>query len=200
MARRDKFRNDVKGAVSDSIKPIRKPRKKREYTKEQKAAMAERMKKAREARGPAQNLSVDASIRDLPNEHPLHPDKVKDWLKYQKDIFKSIRHLKDSKESSERLLYSDTETYIFNLQRYLNDGVWRDHRYGEEKQNRIRQVCVKLAYYPDGTPKRTVGVFYPDIGGEYTTEMENEDHAARQQAILNQKRLRKTNRNYSPKS
>ena len=195
MARRDKFRNEIKGTITGDVKPVKKTRKKRNLTDEQRAAMAERMKKAREARGPAKNLSVDASIRDLPLEHPLHPDKVKDWLKYQKDVFKSIRHLKDSKEASERKLYHDTETYIFNLQRYLNDGVWRDHRYGEEKQNRIRQVSVRLAYYPDGTPKRTVGVFYPDIGEDYTTEMEAEDNAARKN-ILEQERLRKANRKH----
>lgn len=199
MARRDKFRNDVKGTITGEVKPVKKPRKKRKLTDEQRAAFAERMKKAREARGPAKNLSIDASIRDLPSEHPLHPEKVKNWLKYQKDVFKSIRHLKDSKDASERNLYNDTETYIFNLQRYLNDGIWRDHRYGEEKQNRIRQVSVKLAYHPDGTPKRTVGVFYPDIGADYTLEMEQEDNAARK-IISEQERLRKANRKYSPKS
>lgn len=198
MARRDKFRKELQGTVTGDIKP-KKPRKKRNLSDEQRAKLAERMKKAREARGPAKNLSVDASIRDLPAEHPLHPEKVKDWLKYQKDVFKSIRHLKDSKDASERNLYNDTETYIFNLQRYLNDGIWRDHRYGEEKQNRIRQVSVKLAYHPDGTPKRTVGVFYPDIGADYTLEMEQEDNAARK-IISEQERLRKANRKYSPKS
>ena len=198
MARMDKFRNDVKSAAGE-IKPVKKPRKKRQMSEEQKTALVERMKKARESRGPAQNLSVDESIRDLPAEHPLHPDKVKGWLKYQKDVLSSLRHFKDSKESSERALYHDTETYIFNLQKYLSDGVWRDHRYGEEKQSLIRQRCVKLAYYPDGTPKRTVGVFYPDIGETYTKEMDIEDNAIRK-AIFEQERLRKANRNYSPKS
>jgi hypothetical protein len=198
MARSNKFRNDVKSVVGN-IKPVKKPRKKRELSKEQKDALVERMKKAREARGSTQNLSIDESIRDLPAEHPLHPDKVKAWLKYQKDVFSSLRHMKDSKEASERALYIDTETYIFNLQKYLSDGIYRDHRYGEEKQNFIRQRCVRLAYYPDGTPKRTVGVFYPDIGEEYSKEMEMEDNAIRKD-ILEQERLRKTNRNYRPKS
>ena len=199
MSKRDKFREQIKGSVTGEVK-VKKPRKKRKLTDEQKAVLVERMKKAREARGPAKNLSIDESIRDLPAEHPLNPNNIKDWLKYQKDILKSMKGFKDSKDKNERQAYHDTETYIFNLQRYLGDGVYRDHRYGEEKQNRIRYRSVAMACYPDGTPKRTVGVFYPDLGEEYTQEMENEDHAARQQAISNKKRLRKTNRNNSPKS
>ena len=32
-----------------------------------------------------------------------------------------------------------------------------------------------MAYYPDGMPKRSVGVYYPDMGCEYTQEMYNDD-------------------------
>lgn len=173
-------------------KPVKKVRKKRELTEEQKQALVERMAKAREARGPAQNLSVDESIRDLPDDHPLNPNKVKVWLKEQKGLLKALgRDAKNSKDPNIRKSYWDTETYIFNLQRYLNDGVYRDHRYGSEKQSKIRLVSAVLAYYPDGTPKRTPGVFYPDIGEEYTNEMAIEDEANYRQKILNKKRVRK---------
>jgi hypothetical protein len=191
MSKRDQFRKEIKGTVTGEVK-VKKPRKKRKLTEEQKAVLVERMKKAREARGPAKNLSIDESIRDLPAEHPLNPNNVKDWLKYQKDVLKSMKGFKDSKDKNERLAYYDTEAYVFNLQRYLGDGVYRDFRYGEEKQNTIRHRSVAMAYYPDGTPKRTVGVFYPDLGEEYTQEMENEDNAARKN-VSNKKRLRKTN-------
>jgi hypothetical protein len=33
---------------------------------------------------------------------------------------------------------------------------------------------VAQAYYPDGTAKRTVGVFYPEIGERWTQEMDEE--------------------------
>ena len=58
-------------AAESKIKPIKKPRKKRQMTDEQKAAMVDRLAKARAARGPAKNLSIAESIRDLPLEHPL---------------------------------------------------------------------------------------------------------------------------------
>lgn len=172
---------------------VKKTRKKREMTKEQKDALVERMAKAREARGPAKNLSVDESIRDLPADDPFHPDKVKEWIKEQKEYLKSLgRNAKDDKDKNIRYQYWDTEAYIFNLQRYLSDGVYRDFRYGKNKESNVKQVCIKMAYYPDGTPKRTIGVFYQDLGSVYTPEMATEDDEHRKR-ISNKKRVRKAN-------
>ena len=92
MSNRDKFRDEIKGTVMGEVK---KQRKKRKLSEEQKAVLVERMKKAREARGPAKNLSIHESIRDLPIDHALNASKVKDWLKYQKDVLKSMRGFKD---------------------------------------------------------------------------------------------------------
>jgi len=193
MARKSK-RMQIREMIAAESKPqpVKKPRKKRTLTPEQKAALVERMAKAREARGPAKNLSVHESIRDLPADHALHPDKVKVWLKQQKELLKSLRGADKGKDPGLRKLYHETETYVFNLTRYLNDGVYRDIFYGADRQNKIRHRCVAMAYYPDGTPKRTTGVFYPDIGEEYTNEMASEDHA-KSQAVSNKKRVRKTN-------
>lgn len=192
MARKTK-RMQIREEMGSKVKPIKKTRKKRQLTEEQKAALVERMAKAREARGPAKNLSIHESIRDLPADHPLSPDKVKVWIKEQKDLLQGLgRDAKNSSDLKIRRLYWDTETYVFNLQRYLNDGVYRDNRYGAEKQNTVRLRSVAMAYYPDGTPKRTPGVFYPDIGEEYTNEMAAEDHA-KAKAVSNKKRVRQIN-------
>jgi len=40
--------------------------------------------------------------------------------------------------------------------------------------NRVNR-CIAVAYDDDGFPKRTVGVFYPDMGCVYTREMLNSD-------------------------
>ena len=34
-----------------------------------------------------------------------------------------------------------------------------------------------MAYYPDGTPKRSVGVFYPDIGAVWSKGMDESEYA-----------------------
>ena len=57
------------------------------------------------------------------------------------------------------------------MQRYLRDGDWVDDFYGEHQQNKIHRRCVAMAYEDDGTPKRSVGVYYSDMGCEYTQEM-----------------------------
>ena len=64
-----------------------KPRKRRKpMTPEQKAAAAERLAKARASKGPAKNTSLHHSLVGLPEEHMLHPDKVKKWIKTQKEL------------------------------------------------------------------------------------------------------------------
>ena len=179
-------------AKASKVKMI-KPRKKRKMTDEQKAVLVDRMAKARAARGPAKNLSVHEDIRNLADDHPLNPNKIKEWIKEQKLLLHSLRGAKDSKDPAQRSQYWETETYVTNLQRYLQDGIYRDSRYGSERQHRSRAKCVAMAYYPDGTPKRTPGIYYSDIGGEYTNEMAAEDYARARQTISNKKRIRKTN-------
>ena len=36
-----------------------------------------------------------------------------------------------------------------------------------------------MAYYPDGTPKRSVGVFYPDIEAVWTKKMDLDDEVVK---------------------
>ena len=62
------------------------------------------------------------------------------------------------------------------MQKYLRDGDWVDDFYGEHQQHKTRWKSIVSAYNDDGTTKRSVGVFYPDMGCEYTQEMFNEDN------------------------
>lgn len=146
-------------------KKMRKPRK--PMTPEQKAAAAERLRKAREARGPAKNSQYADEVKNLPDEDPLSLVKVKQWLKTQKEILSSVKHLKDSKEASERNQYNEAYVYVSNLEQYLRTGVWADNKAGEHREKKIKLTCVGMAYHPDGTPKRTQGVYYPDIDQVY---------------------------------
>ena len=154
----------------------RKPRK--SMSKEQRVAAAARLEKAREARAnknPDYGLSsVHESIRDLPDEHPLAPKKVKQWIKTQKELASVERSAarQNIKGALARQLYH--EGYIKHMQTYLRTGDWIDMFYGEHQQNKIRWSCYSLAYDKDGDPKRSVGTFYPDMGCVYTQEMFNE--------------------------
>jgi hypothetical protein len=141
---------------------IKKPRK--PMTAEQKVAAAEALKKAREAKGPSKNLYYSDVVRNLPEDDPFSLKNVQQWIKAQKEILSSMKEWKDSKEADERNRYNIVSVYIDNMESYLRHGVWMDHKAGAHMEKNIKIRCVKMAYYPDGTPKRTKGVWYPDIG------------------------------------
>jgi hypothetical protein len=147
-------------------------RKRKPMSEEQKAAAAERLAKAREARGHDGSASVHESIRDLPEDHSLHWKKVREWIKDNEQALKGMKHLKDSKDWKERSEYLSLQTYIHNMKSYLNNGVWLDFRYGERGEHRVTHYCVAMSYHPNGEPNRSYGTFYPDINQVWTKELE----------------------------
>lgn len=139
-------------------------RKRKPMTPEQRAAAAERLAKARAAKAPAQNVSIHESIRDLDDEHPLSPKKVKDWIKACREELKANRHHKTSKDAKEKAAWHSLESYIRNMQNYLSSGIWNDLYYGERRSTRMHPICTNMSYAKDGTPKYSYGVFYPGLG------------------------------------
>ncbi len=157
----------------------KKPRKKRKpMSEEQRLAAVERLKKARAARAPAQNSSIHESIRDLDEEHPLHPSKVKVWIKDNKQELSSMKILKDSVDWKERMSYQIKQNYINSMETYLRSGVWLDHRWGPKGEFKMNTVCIIPAFGPDGDIKRTMGTWYADINGVYGEEDDGEDTPA----------------------
>lgn len=114
-------------------------------TEEQRAAAIERLAKARAARGITGTKNVHPDVIKLPDDHPLSYAKVKEWLKYNQDLLKSIKHQKVSKESKERMQYQVVENYVKNLKVYIKDNVWLDHRYGKLMENTMDYVVVAPA-------------------------------------------------------
>lgn len=157
-----------------------KVRKKRKpMTEEQKAAAAERLAKAREKKAAGDpnygQSGIHESLRNLPDDYPLHPKKVKVWIKTQKDLANAER--KSVRQGIKGALARQGvhEGYVRNMKTYLRSGDWIDMFYGEHQEHKIRYRCVALAYDKDGNPKRNVGTFYPDINMIWTQELENEE-------------------------
>ena len=172
---------EVKASTDNSgwVEPKKKVRKRRKpMTEEQRRAASERLEKARAVRA-AKNpdygqSGIHPTLRNLADDHPAHPKKVRQWIKTQKELAASERK---SVKQGVKGAYSKQcihEAYVRNLVKYLRDGDYVDMFYGEYMENRIKRKCVAMAYESDGTPKRDVGVWYPDIG-TYTQEMYNED-------------------------
>ena len=171
----------VKASTDNSgwVEPKKKVRKRRKpMTEEQRRAASERLEKARAARA-AKNpdygqSGIHPTLRNLPDDHPAHPKKVRQWIKTQKELAASERK---SVKQGVKGAYSKQcihEAYVRNLVKYLRDGDYVDMFYGEYMEHQVKRKCVAMAYESDGTPKRDVGVWYPDIG-TYTQEMYNED-------------------------
>ena len=163
------------------VEPKKKVRKKRKpMTDEQKQAAAERLEKAREKRAeknPDYGMTgIHESLRNLPDEHRAHPKKVKQWIKTQKELASSERRAVKQGVKGAYAKQSSHEGYVRNLVKYLRDGDYVDMFYGEYQEHPVKLRNIAMAYYPDGTPKRCVGTFYPDMGSTYTQEMYNEDH------------------------
>lgn len=153
----------------------KKIRKGRVMTEEQKKAAVDRLAKARAAKGPSTNSLIDKSVRNLPDEHPLSLNNVRGWIKENKELLSSIRSFKDSKDAKERAKFNEVQTYVQNLDAYLRNGIYLDNKYGAQQQSSVKMIVTSMAYYPDGTPKRTVGFMYPDVG-LYTQEMAEENN------------------------
>lgn len=144
---------------------------KRKLTTKQKKAAAERLAKARIARGHDGSTNVHESIRDLPEDHPRHWKKVKEWIKYNKQVLSEQRKSARKGIKGAEAEAKSTEGYIRNLEKYLRDGDYIDNFYGQDQEKKTRWKCIAPAYYEDGTIKRTVDVWYPDTG-TWTKEME----------------------------
>ena len=159
----------------------RKPRK--PMSEEQRAAAAERLAKAREKKAEENpdygKAGLHHSLRDVADDYYLHPDKVKEWIKIQKDVVRAERAAVRAKVKGAIAKLADAEGYIRNMQRYLKGGDWIDMFYGPHQEKRVAYYCKAMGYYwygpKKGQPKRDIGVYYPDLGVVWTKEMELED-------------------------
>ena len=198
MARRKRIvaETDNSDWQAPKKRKLRKP-----MSEEQRVAAAARLEKAREkrkAKNPDYGMSnVHESLRNLPNDHPLHPDQVKQWIKSQKDLAGSARSSIRQKVKGAEAQLGIHEGYVRNMQKYLRDGDWVDMFYGEHQQYKIKYRCTSQAYYWDGPnkgqPKFDIGTYYPLLGCVYTQEMFNEEQGISNVGTGERKRRAKRN-------
>lgn len=199
MVKKIKAKTDNSGWVE----PKKKVRKKRKpMTDEQKAAAAERLEKARQARAEKNpdygQSGIHESLRDLPDDYPINPKKVKQWIKTQKELASAERRAHKAGIKGALAKMNDHEGYVKHMKTYLRTGDWVDVFYGEHQEKKISRRCVAQAYYwygpKKGQPKFSVGVFYPMLGTVYTQEMYNEENGV-ENADVQKTKTRKRKRN-----
>lgn len=148
---------------------------------EQRKAAAERLALAREKKlkeNPPKNLSLHPSLRSLPDDHYLHPKKVREWIKTQKDLRATIQKQVRQNVKGALAKFYTHDGYVKNMEKYLRNGEWEDLFYGEYQEKKMKMACIKLAYHHRGKyaglVKRSVGIYYSDIGCEWTKDMNKE--------------------------
>ena len=48
---------------------------------------------------------------------------------------------------------------------------------GKHEEQKVVPRCIAMAYHPDVTPKRSVGIFYSDINMVWTKDMDESEYA-----------------------
>jgi len=168
-------RRNIKSESDTSLPKRRKYRK--PMSDEQRAAAAERLAQARQKRlaeNPPEYKSIHPSVLERGEDDPWNHKNVKKWIKTQKSLLSSERAAARAKVKGAIARVADIEGYIRNMEKFLRHGVWLDLFWGEYAEHKTRQICLVMAYNPDGTPKRQVGTWYPDICDVWTKEMEEE--------------------------
>lgn len=170
----------AKRISKDDFRPTPKKvkRKRKPMTEEQKKAAGERLAKARAARqaaNPSQPKNVCEKVLGLDDEHYLSYNKVKEWIKSNQEELKSERANMRANVKGAAARVKSLEGYIRNMNRYLRDGDWVDNFYGENMDKRVKWVSRVMAYDADGNPKRSYGVFYPDLGYVWGREPEEDE-------------------------
>ena len=78
-------------------------------------------------------------------------------------------------DSKLRAKYEEWNSYVSQLESYLRTGGYSSLFAGGNMEKKVKNECIAMAYYPNGKPKRTFGVFYRDCYAEWTPEMENDE-------------------------
>lgn len=168
----DFFRKQI---VEEKPKKTRKPRK--PMTEEQKLAAAERLRKAREKRmkeNPPQYKSVHPSVLRRSEHDPLNFLAVKNWITINRIKLSEAKIESRKGMKGAEIIAYNISGYISIMENFLKTGDWCGMFCGENEDQFVKTHCVAQAYHSDGTPKRTVGVFYPEMGEVWTREMDEE--------------------------
>lgn len=164
----------------EAVKPMKKKRKLSEETKEK---LRVRLAEMRAKKKPAEYKNVAKSVLDLPDDDKYSFKNVKEWIKQSKlkvsTLTKTARGFRTPPQQKQQAANAaeHKKAYIRYCEYYLKTGDWIGMFSGEEETNKVVPKCIAMAYYPDGTPKRSVGVFYSDINLVWTNEMDEKDYS-----------------------
>ena len=172
--------------VTIERKPIKPVKKKRNLSEETKEKLRARLAEMRAKKKPAEYKNVSKKVLELPDDDTYSFKNVKEWIRETKDQIsasntqargRGVTPLDRQKASN----FADgKKAYIRYCEHYLRTGDWIGIFSGKHEEHKVTPTCVAMAYYPDGTPKRSVGVFYKDIGVVWTNNMDESEYVTQE--------------------
>ena len=166
-------------------KPI-KIKRTRKISEEQREALRERMTEMRKKRKPAEYKNVSKVVIALPDDDKYSFKNVKEWIRHNKEMVAALgkqargRYVGEKERRIAENQASSRKAYIRYCEHYLKTGDWIGMFSGQDEEHKVVPRCVTMAYYPDGTPKRSVGVFYPDISAVWSKGMDESEFGSLQ--------------------
>ena len=163
-----------------NVKPLKK---KRNLSPEARDKLRQRMLEMHKKRKPAEYKNVNKTVLALPDDDTYSFKNVKEWIKENKDqvasFSKTARSMSITPQEKQKALNAadSKKAYIRMCEHYLKHGDWIAMFSGNHEEHKVVPKCVVMAYYPDGTPKRSVGIYYPDIDAVWSAGMDESEYA-----------------------
>ena len=141
----------------------------KQLSEERKQELRDQLTKARSKKAPAEYKNIHPKILEKPDDDSLSLKSIKKWIKHNK--VKAAAYLTNSRGRGvspkqiiqDKINADGAKAYIRMMEHYLKTGDWISNYMGEDEEKKTQWKCVAMAYHADGTPKRTKGIFYPDI-------------------------------------
>ena len=159
----------------------RKPfkiKKTRKISEEHKEKLRARLAEMRAKKKPAEYKNIAKSVLALPDDDTYSFKNVKEWIKENKLLVSALGQQSRStkippKEKQAASSLADSKkAYIRYCEFYLKTGDWIGMFSGASEEHKVVPRVIAMAYNSDGTPKRTVGFWYPDIKTVWTKKMD----------------------------
>ena len=148
----------------------------KKLSEERKQELRDQLSAARKKKAPAEYKNVHRNVLAKPDDDPLSLKSIKQSIKHNKDkaaayLTNSRRRGASPKQSiADKINADSAKAYIRFMEHYLRTGDWISDFMGDDEEKKTQWKCVAMAYHEDGTPKRTKGVWYPDIQTIWTSE------------------------------
>ena len=178
--------------MTKKVKVERKPMKikrTRKITEEQREVLRKRMLEMRKKRKPAEYKNISKVVLALPDDDTYSFQNVKEWITYNKAVISGLgsqirgRGVGEKEKRMAEIDMASRKAYIRYCEHYLRTGDWIGMFSGQDEEHKVVPRCSAMAYYSDGTPKRSVGVFYPDIGAVWTKNMNELEFGTSQEYV-----------------